>query len=161
MSVKILIVDDHDVVRHGLRSFLAVRPDWEICGEPRTGDEAVQAVADLKPDLVILDITMPGISGLEAATRIRALGTAVRVLIFTMHESPRIAIDVHEAGAHGFVQKSQASRDLILAVERLLSGETFFGHQEDALSQDTKPDQPSTKAAGKSNASFRSRLAFS
>ena len=161
MSVKILIVDDHDVVRHGLRSFLAVRPDWEICGEARTGDEAVQAVADLKPDLVILDITMPGISGLEAATRIRALGTAVRVLIFTMHESPRIAIDVHEAGAHGFVQKSQASRDLILAVERLLSGETFFGHQEDALSQDAKPDQPSTKAAGKSNVSFRSGLAFS
>jgi two-component system response regulator DegU len=79
--VKILVVDDHDLVRQGLRSLLAVRPDWEICGEARTGDEAVQAVADLKPDLVILDITMPGISGLEAATRIRALGTAVRILI--------------------------------------------------------------------------------
>src|SRR3981081_1229928 len=159
MSVKILIDDDHDVVRHGLRSFLAVRPDWEICGEARTGDEAVQAVADLKPDLVILDITMPGISGLEAATRTRALGTAVRILIFTMHESPRIAIDVNEAGAHGFVQKSQASRDLILAVERLLSGETFFGHEEGTVSRDKKSDQPSPSRP-KSEPSFRKGLAF-
>ena len=160
MSVRILIVDDHDVVRQGLRSFLAVRPDWEICGEARTGDEAVQAVADLKPDLVILDITMPGISGLEAATRIRALGTAVRILIFTMHESPRIAIDVNEAGAHGFVQKSQASRDLILAVERLLSGDNFFGHEEDTMSRDKKSDQ-SSPSRPKSEPSFRRGLAFS
>jgi two-component system response regulator DegU len=160
MSVRILIVDDHDVVRQGLRSFLAVRPDWEICGEARTGDEAVQAVADLKPDLVILDITMPGISGLEAATRIRALGTAVRILIFTMHESPRIAIDVNEAGAHGFVQKSQASRDLILAVERLLSADNFFGHEEGTVSRDKKSDQPSPSRP-KSEPSFRKGLAFS
>ena len=160
MSVKILIVDDHDVVRQGLRSLLAVRPDWEICGEARTGDEAVQAVANLKPDLVILDITMPGISGLEAATRIRALGTAVRILMFTMHESPRIAIDVNEAGAHGIVQKSQASRDLILAVERLLSGDNFFVPEEDTVSRDKKSDQPSPSLP-KSDPSFRKGLAFS
>lgn len=163
MSVKILIVDDHDVVRQGLRSFLAVRPDWEICGEARSGDEAVQAVADLKPDIVILDITMPGISGLEAATRIRALGTAVRILIFTMHESPRIAIDVNDAGAHGFVQKSQASRDLILAVDRLLSGDTFFGQEQDYRSRDKTLDQtsPSPKAAPESDVPFRRGLASS
>src|SRR5882757_2518032 len=155
MSVKILIVDDHDVVRHGLRSFLAVRPDWQICGEARTGDEAVQAVADLKPDLVILDITMPGISGLEAASRIRALGTAVRILIFTMHQSPRIAIDVNEAGAHGFVQKSQASRDLILAVERLLSGDNFLAMRRTLCREIRSPTNPLPHAPNPSRLSAR------
>lgn len=157
MSARILIVDDHDVVRQGLRTFLAARSDWEICGEGRTGEEAIQAAATLKPDLVILDITMPSMSGLEAASRIRALGTPVRILIFTMHESPRIAIDVSEAGAHGFVQKSQASRDLILAVERLLAGDTFFGCQPDPPPQDKQSTSPipAAKAAPKSDTSYR------
>ena len=122
MSAKILIVDDHYVVRQGVRSILAERPEWEICGEAGTGEEAVDAAATLRPDVVILDITMPGISGLDAASRIVALGTGTRILIFTMHESQRMAADVREAGAHGLVQKSQAARDLILAVERLLTG---------------------------------------
>jgi DNA-binding NarL/FixJ family response regulator len=162
MSTKILIVDDHDVVRHGLRTFLAVRPDWEICGEARTGQEAIEAVASLKPDLAILDITMPGMSGLEAASRIRALGTPIRILIFTMHESPRIAMDVNEAGAHGFVQKSQASRDLILAVERLLAGDTFFGQGPDATPQEaqSKGTPPKAKAAHKSDISLCGTLCF-
>lgn len=151
MPVRILIVDDHDVVRQGLRSFLAARADWEICGEARSGDEAVRAASDLKPDLVILDITMPGISGLEAATRIRALGTAVRILIFTMHESQRIALDVHEAGAHGVVQKSQASRDLILAVERLLAGDTFFGNAFDSPPKEERAAGPSPEPPSKSD----------
>lgn len=126
VSARILIVDDHDVVRQGLRSFLAARPDWEICGEASAAVPAIRAVGDLKPDVVILDVTMPGMSGLEAASRIVALGTGTRILIFTMHESQRMAIDVREAGAHGVVQKSRASDDLILAVERLLAGHTFF-----------------------------------
>jgi DNA-binding NarL/FixJ family response regulator len=155
MSPKILIVDDHDVVRHGLRSFLAVRPDWVICGEASIGEEAIQAAAALNPDLVILDVTMPGMSGFETASRIRALNTGIRVLIFTMHESPRIAEDVREAGAQGFVQKSQAARDLIIAVERLLAGSTFFGHEE-ATPPDHKSRNPSraAKVAPKSSASF-------
>lgn len=146
MSAKILIVDDHDVVRQGLRSLLTARPDWEICGEAAAGEEAVQSVANLKPDVVILDITMPGMSGLEAASRIIALGTGTRILIFTMHESPRMAIDVREAGAHGFVQKSQAARDLILAVERLLAGSTFFGGEPNNQPGITMSDKPASAA---------------
>jgi len=162
VTARILIVDDHDVVRQGLRTFLAERPDWEVCGEARNGQEAVEAAATLKPDLILLDITMPGISGLEAASRIRALGTPTRILIFTMHESPRIAIDVSEAGAHGFVQKSQASRDLILAVERLLAGDTFFGQGADSTPQAEQPAEPSAKAkaAPKSNTSFYQTVCF-
>src|SRR5258708_12464873 len=120
MSAKILIVDDHYVVRQGVRSILAERPEWEICGEAATGEEAVDAATTLRPDVVILDVTMPGISGLDAASRIIALGTGARILIFTMHESQRMAADVREAGAHGLLQKSQPARDLILPPHRLL-----------------------------------------
>lgn len=140
MSARILIVDDHDVVRQGVRTFLGTCQDWEICGEAATGDEAIRAVATLKPDVVILDVTMPGMSGLDAASRIAALGTGTRVLIFTMHESKRLAQDVREAGAQGYVQKSQAARDLILAVERLLAGNTFFPPPLDAQPQDKADD---------------------
>jgi DNA-binding NarL/FixJ family response regulator len=138
MPAKILIVDDHDVVRYGVRSVLATRPDWEVCGEAASGPQALEAVATLKPDLIILDITMPGMSGLEAASQIARLAPATRILMFTMHESQRMESDVREAGAHGCVQKSQAARDLILAVERLLSGNTFFPRELDAQPEGEK-----------------------
>src|SRR5258706_1319160 len=162
MSAKILIVDDHDVVRQGLRSLLTARKDWEICGEAPAGEEAVHAVAALKPDVVILDITMPGMSGLEASSRIIALGTGTRILIFTMHESQRMAVDVREAGAHGLVQKSQAARDLILAVERLLAGGTFFDSGSNDQPGIKKSDKPASaaKAAPNSAYSFCSVFSF-
>ena len=156
MSAKILIVDDHYVVRQGVRSILAERPEWEICGEAATGEEAVDAATTLRPDVVILDITMPGISGLDAASRIVALGTGTRILIFTMHESQRMAADVREAGAHGLVQKSQAARDLIVAVERLLAGDTFF-----AVEPDVQPDnKKAVTAAPNSSLSSYASLCF-
>jgi len=143
MSLRILIVDDHEVVRQGVRTILAQRPEWEICGEVANGEEAVQAVSRLRPDLIILDITMPQMSGLEAASRIVALSTDVRILIFTMHESCALIADIRAAGAHGYVQKSQAARDLIFAVDRLLSGGTFFGRELNESSQgDPAPGTP-------------------
>lgn len=156
MSAKILIVDDHYVVRQGVRSILAERPEWEICGEAANGEEAVHAVETLRPDVVILDVTMPGMSGLEAASRVIALGTGARILIFTMHESQRMATDVRESGAHGLVQKSQAARDLLLAVERLLAGDTFF-----ALEPDVQPDnKKAAKAAPNSSLSSCASFCF-
>jgi DNA-binding NarL/FixJ family response regulator len=125
---KILIVDDHEIVREGIRNLLRQsRPDWDICGQATNGKEAVAAVETLKPDAVILDITMPVMSGLEAATRIAKSGADSRVLIFTMHESESLGREVREAGAQGFVLKSQAARNLILAIETILAGGTFFG----------------------------------
>jgi len=143
MSTRILIVDDHDVVRQGVCSLLSTHSDWEICGEASSGAEAISAVSALKPDVVILDITMPGMSGLDAAARIAELGTGARILIFTMHESRRMADDIREAGAQGYVQKSQAGRDLIVAVERLLAGNTFFPTALDARQgSPADPDAP-------------------
>jgi DNA-binding NarL/FixJ family response regulator len=127
MKAKILIVDDHEIVREGISRLLnRSRPDWEICGEATNGKQAIDTVKRLKPDVVVLDITMPGMSGLEAASHITKLSLGSRILIFTMHESGRLSAEIRGAGAHGYVQKSQAARDLVAAIECLLEGGTFF-----------------------------------
>jgi DNA-binding NarL/FixJ family response regulator len=128
MSARILIVDDHEVLREGLKSLLAKsRPEWQICGEATDGNQALQFAQELKPDLVVLDITMPGMSGLEAAVRMRKLGLTFPILIFTTHHSERLATDVRHVGAQGYVLKSQAARNLVQAIDVILAGGTFFG----------------------------------
>jgi DNA-binding NarL/FixJ family response regulator len=147
MSARILIADDHEVVRQGVRSIISkARPDWEICGEAANGEEAVKAVADFAPDVVVLDVTMPVMNGLEAASRIVAQRGACRVLILTMHESERLYANVREVGAHGYVQKSQAGRDLIRAIDQLLAGGTFF--------------EPEAKATGAASAQYNPGISF-
>ena len=127
MPSRILIVDDHEIVREGIRTLLArERPGWEICGEVASGREALEAVRQLHPDVVILDVTMPTMSGLEVASRLGQSDVHCRILMFTMHDSPLLGKEVSDAGAHGLVLKSQASRDLVIAVESLLTGGTFF-----------------------------------
>ena len=127
MNPRILIVDDHEIVREGIRTLInRARPKWEICGEAANGNEAIAAVQSLQPDVMVLDITMPVLSGLEATQKLIKSETTTKILMFTMHESARLANDVREAGAQGLVLKSQASRDLIVAIETLLSGGTFF-----------------------------------
>ena|ERR1700676_2365230 len=128
MNTRILIVDDHEVLREGLKSLLAkTRPDWDICGEGTDGEQAIQLAQDLKPDLVILDISMPRMSGLEASIRMQKLGLNIPILIFTTHQSERLETEVRKAGARGYVLKSQAARNLVQAVDALLAGGTFFG----------------------------------
>jgi len=128
MPVTILIVDDHEVLREGIRSILLrARPNWEICGEAESGTQAIEAASRLKPDVILLDITMPGMSGLEAATRIAAKHLPSKILIFTMHDSGELANDARRAGANGYITKADAARQLVLAIETLLSGGTFFG----------------------------------
>lgn len=128
MKYRILIADDHEIVRRGIRTFLtSLRPDWEICGEASDGEQAIEAVQRLRPDVLVLDITMPGLSGLEAASAINKLDLGCGILIFTMHESESLGGEVRASGARGYVCKSQAARDLIVAIDSLLKGGTFFG----------------------------------
>jgi DNA-binding NarL/FixJ family response regulator len=128
--VRILLVDDHEIVREGIRMLIGrSRPEWNICGEASNGQDGIEAVKTLKPDVVVLDITMPGMSGLEAAGEIAKLNVESQILIFTMHESEVLSSEVQRAGAQGFVLKSQAARDLIRAIDTLLAGNTFFGSQ--------------------------------
>jgi DNA-binding NarL/FixJ family response regulator len=145
LPVRILIVDDHEIMRRGVHAVISKsRPGWEVCGEATNGKEAIQAAVNLNPDVVLLDITMPVMSGLEAASHIAKLGLRCRVLIFTMHQSERLVVDVRKSGAQGYVQKAQAARDLILAIESLVAGGTFFG----ALSKSEPGKKPKPSELG-------------
>ncbi len=127
LKPRILIVDDHEIVREGIRNLLGqFRPSWEICGQATNGEEAVAAVKELHPDVVVLDITMPVMSGLEAAKRIVKSGSESRILMFTMHESDSLGKEVKDAGAQGVVLKSQAAQNLVVAIETVLTGGSFF-----------------------------------
>jgi len=146
MVPRILIVDDHEIVREGIRTLISrERPLWEICGEGKSAQEAVYASRQLKPDVTVLDITMPGMSGLEVASTIVQIGS--RVLMFTMHDSEHLPTEVLKAGAQGYVLKSQAGKDLIRAIETLLGGGTFFGGSE---SNPEENPSPGTRSSGKS-----------
>jgi DNA-binding NarL/FixJ family response regulator len=140
MSVRILVVDDHEVVREGVRNIInKARPQWEICGEAENGQEAIDMAMRLRPDIILLDITMPRLSGLEAARQISGLGLSSQILIFTMHESGELAHDARRVGARGYVTKSDAGRHLVRAIETLLSGGTFFGGPEKHESGEKDP----------------------
>jgi two-component system, NarL family, nitrate/nitrite response regulator NarL len=142
MNARILIVDDHEIVRMGIRSHIVKsRSDWEVCGEAADGEQAIDLTRALKPNLIILDITMPRLSGLESTARMRALGINTPVLIFTTHDFATLGTNVREAGAQGHVLKSQAVRDLVRAIEVILEGGTFFGRPLKAeLKSDDKPN---------------------
>ncbi len=118
-TLRFLLADDHQVTIAGLRSVLESRADWHVCGEARTGLEAVEKAGRLKPDIVVMDISMPELSGLEATRRIRRLLPATEVLIFTMHESRTLVQEALAAGARGFVLKTEVSRQLIATVKKL------------------------------------------
>ncbi len=128
-TARILIADDFEVVREGLRKVLGCRPDWEICGEAATGREAVERVREQRPDLAILDISMPGLNGLDAARQIRKEFPRTEVLVLTMHDTERLVRDVLAAGARGFILKSDAGRVLVEAVEAVLDHRPFFTSQ--------------------------------
>ena len=127
MPGRILIVDDHEVVRQGIRTILKARPQWELVGEAVNGKDAVEQAQKLNPDVILMDITMPEMSGIEATREISRLKLPAGILIFTMHESKNLAETVREAGARGLVLKSHAARDLLDALETLMNGGTFFG----------------------------------
>ena len=126
MSVRILIADDHAIVREGIRRVLESRPDWQICGEAANGQEAVRMALELQPDVTVMDVTMPVMSGFEAADEISRLPTGSRVLFFTMHDSDTVSTTARKSGGYGYVMKSRAAQDLIRALERIVSGGTFF-----------------------------------
>ncbi len=124
--LRILIADDHEVARQGIRALLEAHTGWEVCAEARDGREAVELAGSVNPHLILLDIGMPNLNGLEAARQILASSPEMPILILTMHDSDQVVREVLRAGARGFLLKSDAGRDLVAAVEALQLHRTFF-----------------------------------
>jgi DNA-binding NarL/FixJ family response regulator len=126
VAFRILLADDHEVVRRGLCALLQNQPGWEICGEATNGREAVEKAVKLNPDVVILDVGMPNLNGLEATRQIAKAKPQIRILILTLHDSDQLVQEVLNAGARGFLLKSDAARDLVTAVEALRNNKIYF-----------------------------------
>ena len=124
--MKILIADDHELIREGLKARLEKQPGWEVCGEATNGRQAIELARTLMPDVAVLDISMPELNGIEATRQIRKDCPGTSVLILTMQESEGLVRDVLAAGARGFVLKTDTSRLLVTAVEALAEGKPFF-----------------------------------
>jgi len=180
-KVRILVADDHDVVRVGVRTLLERRPDWEVCGEAVTGQDAVEKAKRLRPDVLVLDANLPELTGLEATRRILRALPDTEVLVLTVDESPELMRDLLQAGAHGYVFKSDLSADLVSALEALSKHELFFtsrvGHmmyqeyvKRKVSPEELEPRRPLTVrqrevlrllAQGKSNKEVASTLGIS
>jgi DNA-binding NarL/FixJ family response regulator len=128
-ALRILIADDHDLMRRGLKSLIEAHAGWEIVAEAHTGAEAAAKAEELKPDIAILDISMPELNGLEAARRIRKISPRTEILILSVHYSDRLIRDILEAGVRGYVVKSDSDRDLVIAIEALANHTPFLTPQ--------------------------------
>ena len=157
-AFRILVADDHEVVRKGLVALLQAQADWQVCGEAGDGREAVEKATQLKPDVVILDIGMPSLNGLEATRQILKANPQARVLVLTLHDSDQVVREVLNAGARGFLLKSDAARDLVAAVEALRRDKTYFTSAAMVLEGYLKGGAPNTvPTAGRSRLTPRER----
>jgi two-component system, NarL family, response regulator NreC len=125
-SLRILIVDDHEAIRKGVCAILSARLDIEVCGEAANGKEAIAKTKELQPDLIILDVTMPVLSGFDAAREIGKVSPQIPILMLSMHESKQLLEEAKRIGVKGYVTKTQAGETLLRAVDALLSKQIFY-----------------------------------
>jgi len=136
---RILIVDDHEIFRRGLRSLLESRPEFEILGEAADGLQAIEKATQLKPDLIVMDVSMPQLDGLQATRQIRKKLPQTKILILSQHDTSHMLSAALEAGANGYVTKSQVSRCLLSALDAVSNGRPFSwnGQSSDTQAQST------------------------
>jgi DNA-binding NarL/FixJ family response regulator len=132
-QLRILLADDHEMVRRGLRSAIEDEPGWSVCGEAATGRQAVELARQLKPDVVVMDFSMPELNGLEATRQIHAALPRTEVLILTMHESEELVRGMLAAGARGIILKSDAGHALVSALRAFVERKPFFSPKISAM----------------------------
>ncbi|HKE06956.1 MAG TPA: response regulator transcription factor [Candidatus Acidoferrum sp.] len=152
-NLRLLIADDHAVVRAGLRALLESRKGWQVCAEAADGRDAVEKATKHKPDVIILDIGMPLLNGVEAARRIRKALPQSEILILTMHESDELVQQVVEAGARGYILKDEADRVLHAAIDALRQHKPYFSTRVSEAADAAEP-----RGDGDSGRAGRSRL---
>ncbi len=149
-AIRVMIVDDHPLVREGIRSIVAAEDGFEIVAEAGSGEEAVVAAARLHPDVVVLDLSMPGEGGLSAVARLREVAPAARSLILSVHDHPEYVLEAVRAGAHGYIRKDTSPAELRNAIRTVHRGEAFFSSSvarqlSAAVRQETHREQQGKK----------------
>ncbi len=157
--VRVLLVDDHNVMRAGLKALLESTGRIDVVGEASSGKEAVDKARMLEPDIIIMDLAMPGMGGVEATRRITSLGFDTKVLILTIHDEDEFLVPVLNAGAAGFLNKSVADTDLMGAIEAVMRGRSFLTRRAAALLARQGAQGTSDEEPGPEVLSARERLA--
>jgi len=155
MGLRLLLADDHEIVRKGLRALLEAEPGWQVAAEAVDGRDAVEKAQQIKPDIAILDISMPSLNGLDATRQIVKGISQTKVLVLTMHDSDPLIQRVLEAGARGYLLKSDAARDLVAAVDALRRNKTFFTSKVAQLVLEGYLDENPRESSSPEGGSFR------
>jgi DNA-binding NarL/FixJ family response regulator len=148
MALRILVADDHEVMLEGTRAVIEKQRGWEVCGTASTGREAIAKAVELNPDIVVMDMTMPELNGLDAAVQIRRLLPKTEILIFTGHSTEQLIHDVFSAGVKSFIHKSEANTRLVDAIEALSRHKPFFTDNVSEVLFSKIVDRPQGSRAG-------------
>jgi DNA-binding NarL/FixJ family response regulator len=162
MKKRILLVEDHRLLRQGFRSLVSTLPDFEVVGEARDGKEAIRQCLSLSPDLIMMDLSMPGMTGIEATTQIKRRMPKVRVLALTAYKTDEYVREALRAGADGYVLKDASYEELVLALRQVVTGKRFVsanvsGHLDDAMLRDTQPSTSSVAPTAWNSLTTRER----
>lgn len=128
---RVLIVDDHAFIRRGVQSILQSFPEWELCGEAANGNDAIQFADELKPDVILMDVTMPGLNGVEATRIIRNTHPGMKIVLLTLHESSEILRNGFRAGASGYLLKADAEQELMKALRIVVANGSYISPRID------------------------------
>ncbi len=129
MAIRIVIVDDHDIIRAGIKSVLKPHPEYEVCAEASNGDQALECAEKFKPDIMLLDISMPKLSGLDIVNRIKRISPLTKIIIISVYKLGAYILKALRCGVNGYINKDNVAEELIPALSRVVSGSSYLGSE--------------------------------